>query len=539
MAVVCKNRTHLLLGCGVSALAVSLFLAPERASAQAFQATPLVVQGNANIDRSIPGADSIEVTTPTVVIDWTPAQDVAGNALDFLPAGNTATFFDAPGQGGFAALNRILPSTNGNVAVMNGTVITRLQDGLGNLGAGGVVAFYSPTGFLIGSSAVFDIGGLMLTALDPDVTSFNNFAVGAGSLNLIGQTGTTAGITINPGAQIIGTAQNSFFIAAAAQVNVFGDVSINGSHAYVAAEQVNLTYSNGLFDIVIPVGTSVGTAMTLDGNIGGPSSTGAGDNHLIYAVAKGQINPVSMLFSGNLGFSPAASAGIVNGEIILSAGSDVNGSVIAPDNGISASITIDSAAISSSVTASASSDFQAFANLGPLSIDGDLTVGARNLVRLHAINGSDLSISGSLLATSGGLDTGPDRTAGTIDLFALTGSTLSVGGDVTAYANALEGAGTRTGGTAILNTDGGLIEVGGAVDLQAIAVGGPGGDATGGTTTILAQNSGSVIIGNQALLDSSANDDPLSPTNPLGGTAVNTFGGTANISAASGATISI
>ncbi|MCL4674416.1 MAG: hypothetical protein KJZ64_16120, partial [Sphingomonadaceae bacterium] len=161
MAVVCKNRSHLLLGCGATALAVALTVAPQRVEAQAFQATPLVVAGDATIDRGIPGQDSIQINTPTAVIDWTPDEDVAGNALDFLPTGNLAAFFDAPGQGGFAVLNRILPSTNGNVVVMDGIVLSALQDAGGNLTPGGFVAFYSPTGFLIGSNAVFDVGGLM------------------------------------------------------------------------------------------------------------------------------------------------------------------------------------------------------------------------------------------------------------------------------------------------------------------------------------------------------------------------------------------
>ncbi|MFN4112316.1 MAG: beta strand repeat-containing protein [Sphingomonadaceae bacterium] len=531
MAVVCKNRSHLLLGCGATALAASLVLVPERVSAQAFQATPVVVQGNANIDRAIPSVDSIEVTTPVAVIDWTPLEDGGGNALDFLPTGATAFFFDAPGQGGFSVLNRILPATNGNVVVMNGTVVSSLQDGLGNFTPGGFVAFYSPTGFLIGSNAVFDIGSLMFTTLDPNLTSFENFALGAGPLNLIGQTGTTASITINSGAQIVGTAENSFFIATGAQVNVFGNVAINGSHAYVAAEQVNLTYSNGLFDIVIPVGTSVGNALTLDGNITGPASNGAGDNHLIYAVAKAQANPVSMFFSGNLGFAPAVSAGIVNGEIILSAGSDVTGNVIGPDNGVDASIQIENALISSSVTASASRDFFALANAGPVLIDGDLTVSARNLLRIHAIAGEDLSITGSVAAFSGGLDTGPDQTAGTIEILAADGSTLSVAGDIVALANPEEGTGARTGGLAILNANGGLIQVGGSVDLQAVANGTPGGIATGGNATLFAHNAGSIEVGGNVTLDSTALGSEFSPTDA--------FGGQSDITAIDGSSITI
>ena len=517
MAVVCNNRSQLLLGCGATALAVALTLAPQRAAAQAFQASPLVVQGNADIDRGTPGQDLIQVNTPTAVIDWTPIEDTSGNALDFLPTGNIASFYDAPGQGGFAVLNRILPATNGNVVVMNGTVISSLQGSIaGTFSPGGFVAFYSPTGFLIGSSAVFDVGGLMLTSLDPDLASFDNFAAGAGSLNLLGQSGTTARITISPGANIVVTPEDGFFIAAAAGLDVFGNVSVNGSHAYIAAEQVNLTINNGLFDIVVPVGTSVANAMNINGNVGGPSSTGAGDNHIIYAVAQAAANPIQMLFGGNLGFAPAASAGVINGEIILSGnydvfGRSVNGGSIT--DGIDAQfvgraersttqvdIDVIDANISSSMLAISSHTASVEAIAGPVTVAGDLLVAARQDARVISGNSQTFLVTGDLLVASN--DAGQTGSsfidpnaingqAGTAFVDTFNNGILSINGNakVTADANAgldtiAQAAGSALGGSAFLGSSGGALNIAGNALVSASAVTqGPAPVASAGTAT--------------------------------------------------------
>lgn len=570
MLIVCKNRSRLLLGCGAGALAVALSFVPERAAAQAFQATPVVVQGNVTIDRSVPAQDLIQVDTPTAVIDWTPIEDAGGNALTFLPAGSIARFFDAPGQGGFAVLNRVLPATNGNVVAMDGTVISSLQDALGNFTPGGFVAFYSPTGFLIGSTALFDVGGLMFTTLDPDLTSFDNFAAGAGPLDLFGTTGTTARITINPGATILGTPENSFFIAAAAGVDVFGNVGINGSHAYIAAEQVNLTLTNGLFDIVIPVGTSVANAMNINGNIGGPSSNGVGDNHLIYAVAQAAANPISMLFSGNLGFAPAASAGIVNGEIILSANYDVFGRSVnggSVSDGVlgrftartersttRADIFVTDATISSSTLAIGSHQSQIGAVNAPLLVDGNLQVVGREGAIVTAANGNTLQVTGDLLVASeseglvgSNLDDPNDVNAlgGQASVVAL-GGTIDILGNAVVTADAISGAeistlvgGSATGGQALINSAAGTVTIGGEalVSARAVSTVFPGlidaGAMTGGLAQIQSNGGGLVNIAGNASVDASAIGSNTSAGTISGGGSA--FGGTANILVLGGA----
>ena len=102
-----NRRTSLLLGGAGVAMAAVLAL-PDEARAQAFNASPEIVRGSVDIDRSISGEDTITVSSSTAVIDWTPIEGQLGNALTFLPEGATAYFQDSPGQGGFAILNRVL-----------------------------------------------------------------------------------------------------------------------------------------------------------------------------------------------------------------------------------------------------------------------------------------------------------------------------------------------------------------------------------------------------------------------------------------------
>ena len=201
-----RNRSRLLLGCGSAALALALTFAPQRAAAQAINAEGNVIDGVAFFDNPGAGQTTIDVVTPTTVIDWQPFEDVNGDALTFLPAGNTVTF--QSGQlANFAVLNRILPSTNNNIAVINGNVISQITQVSGAPMTGGTVAFYSPTGILIGSTATFDVGSLLLTTLDTTPESFANFFNG-GNLNLAAAPGSTARIQIDPGAQISALAEN-------------------------------------------------------------------------------------------------------------------------------------------------------------------------------------------------------------------------------------------------------------------------------------------------------------------------------------------
>jgi len=584
-----RNRTRL-LGCAAStAVALALTLAPNRAEAQAIQANGMVQTGAAEIDQSVANTTTIEVGAANTVIDWQPFEDGSGNALDFLPTGTTAQFQNTAGQGQFAVLNRILPAANGNVAVINGNVISRLIDSSGIESPGGFIAFYSPTGILVGSTASFDVGQLMLTTLDVSPSDFENFAnfVG-GNMTLTGAAGSTARIQVAPGAQILASPENAFFAVVAADIQMRGSAQVNGSHAYIAGEVVNLSFSNGLFNIFVDVGTGAsGTVLDLGGTIGGPSSNGAGDNHMIYGVARAAADPISMLFSGNLGFDEAQNASIINGEIILSGNYDVFGRFVSGDSissGIgavfdsfsqpgpgtgAAEISVANITASSGLLAISDQRVSVAANSGPSMVDGNLMLvatGRRGVAGgtagLSAV-GSSITVTGDLLvsaqhfgANSSSLQSLDEINAqgGVATVTANAGGEITVNGSalVTADAQSSTGgfdgaAGTAFGGEALVRALGGTLTIDGSATITATAQGPTfsnvqtGAEARGGTAELSADLGGGITIGQDVSLLADANAaqgslfDTSTVSNAYGGRAfmrISPGGGTLTVNGA-------
>ncbi|MFN4039751.1 MAG: beta strand repeat-containing protein, partial [Erythrobacter sp.] len=487
------KRARLLIGCGSAALCAVLMLMEHRASAQAFQATPTVAAGTVTIDRNTPGQDLITIGTRTAIIDWVPTE-VGPVTLPYLPDGATATFQNGPAVSDFAVLNRILPTNNNAITQFDGAVISRLVNPLtGAATPGGFVAFYSPTGILVGATATFDVGSLMLTTLDPSPASFADFAENGGVMNLLGTQGSTARIQIDPGAQITASAENSFFAVVAADVQMFGNASINGSHAYVAGEIVNLSFSNGLFDIEVPFGTAAsGNVLTLDGNIGGPASNGAGDNHVIYGVAAAAGDPISLLLSGNLGFAPAASAFVENGDIILAANFNVSGRQVAQggwlDFGsdlefeannrtsqIEANIALSNATVTSRFLAAGTHSVVAEAALGGTSFARDVVLFGAETAGLRAERGGVLTVGGNanvLAHDYGSIDDMflDDALGGRAFVSAIgDASVVQIDGLLRVDASAIAALDTGIGAQG--NAIGGIVEVQ-AVDGRIVADGG-------------------------------------------------------------------
>lgn len=560
------KRSRLLVGCGSAALALGLIFGPTPAAAQGIQASGNVVFGSAGITNPGPNDTNVDIISPTVVIDWTPNEDAGGNALTFLPAGSTATYQSSQ-LADFAVLNRILPATNGNIAVIDGAVIARVAGAAGPV-PGGFVAFYSPTGLLIGSTATFDVGRLLLTTLDTTDTNFDAFAQQGGSLSLTGAAGSTARIAIAPGAQIFATPENAFFAVVAADVEMRGSARINGSHAYVAAEVVNLSFSNGLFDIFVPVGTAAsGEVVTLDGTIGGPSSTGnSGDNHMIYGVARASTDPISMLFRGNLGFDAAQTAGVVNGEIILAANYNVSGRFV--DGGdisqgidaafgassaltnVRADITLADVDASSSLLAIGTHRVAAGAVGAPSTFAGNLLLVGRESASLTASGGNGLSVSGNVLVDSRDYGvSGPflqsltlaDAQGGTALIEATAGGTITLNSDVRVLADAFAGAddtaravGSARGGTAAISGNGGTVSITGNATISARGIGSllsdvlTGADSRGGSAEVRARAGGSVTIGQALEIDTAAFGAQGSLFSPS--TQSDAFGGASRIS---------
>ena len=206
-------RRSLLLSCAVGA-ALGLAGSGDEAVAQGFQGTPTVDSGQVTFDSGTPNTDVITVGTPTAVVNWDPFDASGSGPVNFLPNGNTAIFQNEPGLPTFVILNRILPTDPGRVVAFNGTVISQLQDAAGNVtGPGGGVAFYSPGGILIGSNAVFDVGSLLLTTLDPVRDGSGNFFGTGGeiSLRLDAELGSaSSAIQVQPGARIQALAEGSY-----------------------------------------------------------------------------------------------------------------------------------------------------------------------------------------------------------------------------------------------------------------------------------------------------------------------------------------
>ena len=161
---IARSRRHaaLLSGC---ALALVLVATPQTAAAQdankGFQGNPTVNDGSATF--ATPAGSKltgINVTTPQAVITWTPDDTATSGTIDFLPSGHTASFTSALAD--YTVLNRILPGGTATIGI-NGTVTSTTNSGRT---PGGNVWFYTPNGFVVGPSAVIQVGGLVMTTND-------------------------------------------------------------------------------------------------------------------------------------------------------------------------------------------------------------------------------------------------------------------------------------------------------------------------------------------------------------------------------------
>ncbi|HYG46425.1 MAG TPA: hypothetical protein VD846_00650 [Allosphingosinicella sp.] len=492
------------------AAALGALLLPEAASAQAFDGTPITVHGT--ISRFMePGKETILVETPSAVVNWIPNSNADTTPFDFLPAGNVATFQNGASNEDFMILNRILPDNNRPMA-FNGTVLSQLVSNSGTV-PGGTVVFYTPGGILIGGTAVFDVGNLLLTTIDPVVDQNGDFFVG-NTYRLSSAGIGNSFVRIQPGARIDALSAGSYFAAAAPVIQQGGSVRVNGSVAYVAAEAVNLTIDSGLFDIQVQVGSS-GAAATIDhrGSTGGPASEGAGDNHNIYMVAVPKNDAISLLLRGSAGYDVAAGAVEENGAIVLSAGYNVNqvASQAMPAGAGAASIDIRQANITSDLTGLATTAAAGTAFGGEaLNFAGDVTLVAPNAGL--GSEGGMLRVGGNAVVTTGraGDFNFNAATGGQAILFARGGGTVQIAGSARVSASSLSPPGENaTGGDSTAVANNGTILIGGALLVEADAEAGseglvdPGG-AIGGNARLATLNGGRLRVAGAALVTSSA-----------------------------------
>lgn len=516
------RKVPLLAACGSAALAAGLTLAlPQAARADAFNAAPTVVQGTVTIDRLVPGQDTITVTGLDAVVDWQPTE-ISGTALTFLPNGNTAIFQGTPGATDFAIINRILPSTDLVAPQFDGQVISRLMGVTGPAGPGGTVMFYAASGLAIGPSAVFDVGRLFLSSLEPDITTFDEYLAGTGPLLFSGGTGR---VDLASGSQINAPGEGSYFVVTAPEMSISSNATINGSVAYIAGQGVSLSYDAGLFDIAVTVGTTSSQPITHFGTTGGPASLGATDPHVIYGVARGQLSPFEMLFAGNLGFAPAVSAGVENGVVVLSGNYNVSGTSVLNDftigsvtSGSEADLLIDGATITSDLVAHSSNFAQINAIDQTTDITGDVFLFGRVNSQITADVAGLVDITGDVVVSANAVGVTTtnannpsflDASAGLAEITATSGGEVAITGTASVLAvgqmgfdNGTNVAGNAAGGVAEVRALGGIVDItgtllidaGASAPVDALAFN-SGGFADGGLAYLLSDSGGTLTVG--------------------------------------------
>ncbi|MEH6757281.1 MAG: hypothetical protein V7676_07190 [Parasphingorhabdus sp.] len=524
-----NSLRHRPLGSG-AALALGLFFgtSPAAHAQMGFQGLGTVQSGSANIS-SDEISDTITVFTDQVVIDWLPDDTAVNGAdIDFLPAGLTAVYQnDIEGTSDFTVLNRIVPVDNTRPIILNGNIISRLAIDSGEFVPGGSVWFYAPGGIVLGSTAIIDVGGLFLTTADPIVDGEGFFIDGSGTTGFAqAVSGTFA--EIDAGASVTLTPENSYIGLLAPIVTQSGDVEVNGSAAYIAAEQATITFNQGLFDINVTIGTNgdipSGVAVRHDGVTTGPASIGTGDNHRIYAVAVPKNNAISIAIQngGDIGFDIAGAADVVGNAVILSAGHNIVENMIAgmPVNGTDASIEIENNNFTSSVTGKASHNITATANAGAMSFASDVILQAPDLVNVMVNGaGNSITVDGNMLlrANVQGVLDGEDATGGIIGLVA-DGGVIVINGNVTLDAVGIGGdnfsgigkIGDGFGGAIEIGAESGaMVDIAGNLDIIVDGYGGAfgsegidGGDGTAGTVQLHANGgNSSVLVGGNLRVD--------------------------------------
>lgn len=553
-------KRALLIGCAIGGLCI----AASQVGAQAFNATPKTVAGGVLYDRATPGVETILVDTQTAIINWTP--NVSGNPIIFLPAGNTATFTNGPSNNDFVVLNRILTNTP---IRFDGNVLSIIQDfAVGTSRTGGTVLFSSPGGIIVGPNAVFDVGSLVLTSLnvvddgagnfyDPATRGFNFAPTGGAPAN-------GAVITL-PGSQIRALELGSFVAIVAPRIQHGGSVRVNGSAAYIAGENVQMRVNQGLFDIIVDVGSDNATPLIHTGSTGGPSSTGAADPHAIYMVAVPKNQAITAILQGNVGFDPAVNAGVENGVIVLSAGFNVIGGQVdrygdfgpAPKPGPGASFEIRGGTISSDLIGVAATDMLASGQAtGKLDFLQDVSLFAGRRAHLFAGASQSVTVAGNALVSAARLDTADpaafDLAGGEALIFAQGGS-LTITGNATVDASGRgivdqvnSRAGNGTGGTAGIFADNGTVQIGGNASLRSTGEGGiidfaplQGGTGKGGAALVEGRNGGSVQIGGGLTIDASGTGSRASGMAPSPTVGAPGTGGDISVAATGGGSVNV
>ncbi len=503
--------------------------------------------------------DTVTVLAPSAIIDWTTFNAGApGTEVIFLDTGDSLAF--ESNLLDYTVLNRIFtPGTDLHQIRIDGNVTSTVNGGL----TGGNVWFYSPGGLIIGANASFNVGSLLLTTSAPDPTDVGNPNF---DVSFLGTPDPTSAIVLeNDGtnfASITANNQDSYVAMVAPRIVQGGTVEVNGSTAYVAAEEATLTIQNGLFDISVDLGSEDGNGIVHTGTTGGAASTGGFDEQAIYFVAVPKNNAINMLVGGSVGYNAASSAMVENGKIILTTGNRVEridsavsipnpggGSTTVPvssnrvdtsiDGGAAGSLTLENVSFSSSAEIFAE-DTLTINNLvarSSLSETVDVTATAGSAIDINLLDGDAIAISGHFdltagdgagqggdvnititgsSATSGGGGGGPVGIGGPgVEGLVVDGNmTVNTGArGLDDFINNRNNGGTGVGQDAIAGdvtvniADDGNLQVGGVLTLDASAQGGKGetqnGSATAGNVELTLAD-GNLLAGVGLSIDTQA-----------------------------------
>lgn len=497
-------RRASLSGSSLAALVLAL-ACPNGAQAQSFNGTGTVTSGSAFITDG-PGTTDIGLFSNEVVIDWTTPAPATGTVV-FQAAGTTATYSPNSGfSGDFTVLNRVIP-----VDVNGAPTAARIEfDGTVNSTVfgqpGGKLWFYSPNGIVVGATASFNVGGLVLTTNPIDTTG--GLYGPSGEIRFRGAAGSTGLVQVMDGASITAsrnalvTGDQAYVALVAPRVVQGGTVQADGSVGYIAAEDADITINAGLFDIFVNSGTTDANGVVHTGTTTGAASTGIADKRAIYMVAVPKNDGLTMLLGGSIGYAAAASATDDGAAVILSAGHlgyDSGDPLANPAN-----ISIGDATFSSLTTANASDSitvspttltrFDRFATLNAFK-SVSLTAAGTAQIQANDTTGLPVDVISPPASPLYALDVfaGQGPTGGTVTLTTSGSGAFSAAGRVRLRADGLDdpdiGIG-GTGGAVNVNVLGGSFSAP-VLELSASGTGtyfsGSGTGGSGGDITILSQ----------------------------------------------------
>ncbi|QJB69604.1 DUF4097 domain-containing protein [Parasphingorhabdus halotolerans] len=477
---------------------------------------PTIASGSVTFDRTgTPNTETYTINSNTAVLDFIPNDMGTGGPINFQFAGTIAQYLGGLGITDFTVLNRIFAADPSRAIQLNGTIISRLQ--ASPTTPGGSVWFYSPGGIVVGSTAVIDVGNLLLAAGDPTggsgvITNPNQFTI-----NSVPDSG--AAITVQAGAQITTSNPGSYVALVAPAIIQSGTVSTNGSAAYVAAEQTTLTFNSGLFNIQTTVGSNANsdTPLVHDGTTRFIDDTGARRAYLV-SVAKNDAITMLIEGSGQLGFDMATGVNIDNGVVVLSGGYDVNDTTYTNLAGTAGALR---------------HDIQITSPTNNADIQGQVNPFAASEIRINSL-GQAQSFAGDVSMNAGALASLTTQLGGTIDIVGdLDLSTLVYG---FRDANFL-------GGNVVIDASLGNISIGGNTSLTSFTdadfLGGidPAGTVQGGTIAVIADNGNAInMFGNLDVLVEANGADQLLTSQTSAGNAV---GGNIIFASSAGSTLSV